>query len=129
MCFEKGSTSGINCSRMMIAVNVMCWHDFQGVMNCIAAVLPGMLARKKGHIINISSNAGRKVSVQTKFCCITLHVCFTILRVSSSLSYQHTSLCETSGLKFKMMWKMHHIQLNFQSCETLPLFLFRFLLG
>lgn len=33
----------------------------KGVMNCIAAVLPGMLARKKGHIINISSNAGRKV--------------------------------------------------------------------
>lgn len=37
--------------------------DFQGVMNSIAAVLPGMLTRKKGHIISISSNAGRKVSV------------------------------------------------------------------
>jgi len=33
----------------------------KGVMNSIAAVLPGMLTRKKGHIISISSNAGRKV--------------------------------------------------------------------
>ena len=38
----------------------------QGVMNCIGAVLPGMLERKKGHIINISSTCGRKVNEKTK---------------------------------------------------------------
>ena len=33
----------------------------KGAMNCIAAVLGGMLARGRGHILTISSDAGRKV--------------------------------------------------------------------
>src|SRR4028119_2365293 len=33
----------------------------KGAMNCIGAVLGGMLARGRGHIITISSDAGRKV--------------------------------------------------------------------
>ncbi|XP_046369445.2 glycine betaine reductase ATRR-like isoform X1 [Haliotis rufescens] len=32
----------------------------KGVTNCIGSVLDGMVKRKKGHIINISSDAGRK---------------------------------------------------------------------
>ena len=33
----------------------------KGVMNTVAAVLPGMLKQESGHVINISSDAGRKV--------------------------------------------------------------------
>lgn len=33
----------------------------KGLLHCISGVLPGMLSRKAGHIISISSDAGRKV--------------------------------------------------------------------
>lgn len=38
-------------------VDVLC----KGMLNCVGAVLDGMLDRGRGHIITISSNAGRKV--------------------------------------------------------------------
>jgi len=38
-------------------VDVLC----KGMLNCIGAVLRGMLTRGRGHIITISSDAGRKV--------------------------------------------------------------------
>jgi NADP-dependent 3-hydroxy acid dehydrogenase YdfG len=33
----------------------------KGAVNCVGAVLPGMLERGRGHIVTISSDAGRKV--------------------------------------------------------------------
>ena len=33
----------------------------EGALNCIGAALPGMLSQGKGHIVTISSDAGRKV--------------------------------------------------------------------
>lgn len=44
-------------SRYDQTIDINC----KGVLNGIAAVLPQMLDRKQGHIVNISSDAGRKV--------------------------------------------------------------------
>ena len=38
-------------------VDVLC----KGMLNCVSAILKGMLDRGRGHIVTISSEAGRKV--------------------------------------------------------------------
>ncbi len=60
----------------MIDVNI------KGVLYGIAAVLPGMLARKSGHIINISSVAGQKVMAAGAVYCGTK---FAVRAISEGL--------------------------------------------
>ena len=47
----------MHCLPLLQTVDINC----KGVLNGIAAVLPSMLVRKTGHIVNITSDAGRKV--------------------------------------------------------------------
>jgi NADP-dependent 3-hydroxy acid dehydrogenase YdfG len=61
----------VNCAGVMYYTMMKNVHEEQwertvevnckGVINCIGAVLPGMLDRGRGHIVTISSDAGRKV--------------------------------------------------------------------
>ena len=61
----------VNCAGIMYytLMTNLCEDDWErtvdvnckGALNCIGAVLEGMLARGRGHIITISSDAGRRV--------------------------------------------------------------------
>jgi NADP-dependent 3-hydroxy acid dehydrogenase YdfG len=57
----------VNEWDQMIDVNI------KGVLYCTAAVIPHMLAKKSGHIINISSVAGRIVFPAGSVYCATKH--------------------------------------------------------
>ena len=61
----------VNCAGVMYYTLMKNLHEEEwdrtvevnckGAINCASAVLPGMLSRGRGHIITISSDAGRKV--------------------------------------------------------------------
>jgi NADP-dependent 3-hydroxy acid dehydrogenase YdfG len=61
----------VNCAGVMYYTMMKNLHEEEwertvevnckGAINCIGAVLPGMLDRGRGHIVTISSDAGRKV--------------------------------------------------------------------
>ncbi|POM66658.1 Oxidoreductase [Phytophthora palmivora] len=60
------NNAGVMPFELMKNVNQDSWDrtidiNCKGTLNGVAAVLPKMLARKSGHIVNISSDAGRKV--------------------------------------------------------------------
>ncbi|ETL30563.1 hypothetical protein L914_16418 [Phytophthora nicotianae] len=60
------NNAGVMPFELMKNINQDSWErtidiNCKGTLNGVAAVLPKMLARKSGHIVNISSDAGRKV--------------------------------------------------------------------
>ncbi|CAI5724856.1 unnamed protein product [Hyaloperonospora brassicae] len=60
------NNAGVMPFELLKNVNQDSWDrtidvNCKGTLNGVAAVLPKMLARKSGHIVNISSDAGRKV--------------------------------------------------------------------
>jgi NADP-dependent 3-hydroxy acid dehydrogenase YdfG len=66
------NNAGILYYTMMKNVNVEEWQQIvdvnvKGVLNCVGAVLGGMVERRQGHIVNISSDGGRKVDICTFF--------------------------------------------------------------
>ncbi|KAK4083654.1 uncharacterized protein Triagg1_1316 [Trichoderma aggressivum f. europaeum] len=58
--------AGVMYYTMMANVQTDQWErtvdvNCKGVLNCLAATVPGMLEQKAGHVVAISSDAGRKV--------------------------------------------------------------------
>jgi NADP-dependent 3-hydroxy acid dehydrogenase YdfG len=58
--------AGVMYYTMMANVQTDQWErtvdvNCKGILNCLAATVPGMLERKVGHVVAISSDAGRKV--------------------------------------------------------------------
>lgn len=61
----------VNCAGVMYFTLMANLHEEEwertvrvncdGALNCVGAALPGMLSRGRGHIVTISSDAGRKV--------------------------------------------------------------------
>jgi thioester reductase-like protein len=60
------SCAGVMYFTMMANVQTDDWErtvdvNCKGLLHCLSATIPGMLSRGKGHIVAISSDAGRKV--------------------------------------------------------------------
>ncbi|KAI0813026.1 enterobactin synthetase component F [Xylaria sp. FL0064] len=60
------SCAGVMYFTMMANVQTDEWErtvdvNCKGLLHCLSSVVPGMLARQSGHIVAISSDAGRKV--------------------------------------------------------------------
>ncbi len=76
--------------RLMVDVNI------HGVLNGIHAVLPGMLARKSGHIVNVSSIVGR---MPMPFVSTYAGTKFAVVGLTESLIHEHWN----SGVNFTIV--------------------------
>lgn len=66
------NNAGVLYYTLMKNLHVEEWQkivdvNIKGVLNCVGAVLGGMVERRQGHIVNISSDSGRKVDISTFF--------------------------------------------------------------
>ncbi len=68
--------------RRMVEVNL------QGVLNCVGAVLPVMLEQQRGHIVNVSSVAGKRLFPGGAVYCATK---FAVRALSEGLRLELTS--------------------------------------
>lgn len=70
------NNAGLMPLSFMSNLHVDEWHrmvdvNIKGVLNCIASVLPHMIEHNSGHIVNISSVAGRRVFMGGAVYCAT----------------------------------------------------------
>ncbi|VDI26363.1 Hypothetical predicted protein [Mytilus galloprovincialis] len=58
--------------------------NIKGLTNCAAAVLDGMIKQRSGHIVNMSSDSGKKLSIHIFFLCHTFNTksCWSLLSSS-----------------------------------------------
>jgi NADP-dependent 3-hydroxy acid dehydrogenase YdfG len=70
------NNAGVMLYTKVASFNEQYWHreidlNCTGTMNVIGAVLPGMVARRAGHVVNMTSDAGKKVRVVWRSQCMT----------------------------------------------------------
>ncbi len=73
------------------------WHrmvdvNIKGVLNTTAAVLPHMIGRRSGHIVNTSSIAGRKVFAGLSVYCATKHARSRRFRTACASSFRRSTI-------------------------------------
>jgi NADP-dependent 3-hydroxy acid dehydrogenase YdfG len=81
------------------------WHrmvdvNIKGVLNTTAAVLPHMIGRKSGHVVNTSSIAGRKVFAGLSVYCATKHAITALsdgMRIELSKKHNIRVTCVQPG--------------------------------
>lgn len=73
------NNAGVLYYTLMKNLHIEEWQEIadvniKGVLNCLGAVLGKMVERRQGHIVNISSDGGRKVDINTFFLTFNMSV-------------------------------------------------------